>query len=40
MLKGDRFSAAPVDHPKRVNVGTATGIWAIDMADPAPMGAA
>ncbi|KAL3957292.1 hypothetical protein ACCO45_007870 [Purpureocillium lilacinum] len=29
---------SPVDHPKRVlDVGTATGIWAIDMADPAPL---
>ena len=41
MLKGDRLFAAPMDHPKRVlDIGTGTGIWAIDMADPAPMGAA
>jgi len=37
MLKGDRLFAAPMDHPKRVlDIGTGTGIWAIDMADAYP----
>ncbi|GJN69822.1 hypothetical protein PLICBS_003874 [Purpureocillium lilacinum] len=37
MLKGDRLFAAPVDRPRRVlDVGTGTGIWAIDMADAYP----
>ncbi|UNI20894.1 hypothetical protein JDV02_006943 [Purpureocillium takamizusanense] len=37
MLKGDRLFDAPVHRPKRVlDVGTGTGIWAIDMADAYP----
>ncbi|KAJ6437135.1 SAM dependent methyltransferase [Purpureocillium lavendulum] len=37
MLKGDRLFDAPIVRPKRVlDVGTGTGIWAIDMADAYP----
>jgi ubiquinone/menaquinone biosynthesis C-methylase UbiE len=38
MLKGDRLFEAPIDRPlsKVLDVGTGTGIWAIDMADAYP----
>ena len=37
MLKDDRLFEAPIRHPRRVlDVGTGTGIWAIDMADAYP----
>lgn len=38
MLKGDQLFEAPVDRPltKVLDVGTGTGIWAIDMADTYP----
>ncbi|KAH6853078.1 putative SAM dependent methyltransferase [Chaetomium sp. MPI-CAGE-AT-0009] len=38
MLKGDRLFEAPIDRPlsKVLDVGTGTGIWAIDMADTYP----
>lgn len=37
MLKGDRLFEAPLACPRRVlDVGTGTGIWAIDMADAYP----
>jgi len=38
MLKGDRLFEAPIDRPLSniIDVGTGTGIWAIDMADTYP----
>ncbi|KAJ3530706.1 hypothetical protein NM208_g9209 [Fusarium decemcellulare] len=37
MLKGDRLFDAPISRPSKVlDVGTGTGIWAIDMADAYP----
>ena len=33
----DRLHLAPLDHPQRIlDVGTGTGIWAIDVADTYP----
>ncbi|KAL9941557.1 hypothetical protein ACHAQF_006947 [Verticillium nonalfalfae] len=37
LLLGDKLYEAPIDEPKRVlDVGTGTGIWAIDVADAHP----
>jgi cyclopropane fatty-acyl-phospholipid synthase-like methyltransferase len=37
MLMQNKLYTAPLDHPQRVlDVGTGTGIWAIDMADRHP----
>jgi ubiquinone/menaquinone biosynthesis C-methylase UbiE len=37
MLIGDRLFEAPINNPKNIlDVGTGTGIWAIDMADEYP----
>jgi methylase of polypeptide subunit release factors len=38
LLWDDRLHESPLDQPDRIlDIGTGTGIWAIDMADEYPM---